>query len=368
MATSNSSDNIFINGGDQSLDEFFNFDEQQGREKSWCTSSGNSSCCSLCRLPDSMETDSIDATATASLDKLQPMGSSYDCGLSSELVSRPVNATQVLAAPSFASVPSNNFNQSTPVTLSVRSKNQPLKSCQGCTCSITSAMMMPSIFGTCCDECPSSHLALPAKANFMTQFASKNNSFLSREEKLSLQLLLFPKSIPRQPDLLTVLSEGPLFAILSCLDVKSLVSLHLVNTKMRTLASDNSAGWKNHCAILWSGKVRVCSSARRLFERACVPEDDQTDAPSMDSNSVANDRKGAMEAYKASILEAKNNSELSEEDLCFDLARDASGVLWSFRFKESAGLDWTSWGKLMTILHHVFYSLKHYTLTLTSLI
>ena len=358
MAASNSSDSIFINDGDQSLDDIFDFDEQQGREKSWCTSSGNSSCCSLCRLSESMEADdgiedSADAAANTGLDNLQPMESPHGHGLSSELVSMPVNASQVIAAPLFASIPHNNLNFSMPFTSNTM-PNQPLKSCQGCTCSITSAMM-PSFFGTC-GECQCSPLVLPAKANFMTQFASKNNSFLSREERLSLQSLLFPASISRQPDLLTVMSEGPLFAILSFLDVKSLVSLHLVNTKMRVLASDDSAGWKNHCAMLWSGKVRVCRNARRLFERACAPIDNQEDVSSMNSNSSINDRKGAMEAYKASILEAKNNSELSEEDLCFDLARDASGVLWSFRFKESAGLDWTSWGKLLSPLHYVFNS------------
>jgi hypothetical protein len=56
-------------------------------------------------------------------------------------------------------------------------------------------------------------------------------------------------------------------------------------------------------------------------------------------------RSSAMEAYKASILEVGVVNDITEDDLCFELATDRSGVMWLFWFKESAGLDWTSWGE-----------------------
>jgi hypothetical protein len=78
---------------------------------------------------------------------------------------------------------------------------------------------------------------------------------------------------------------------------------------------------------------------------ACTPVDEQAGIAAIQTESNYS-RSAAMDAYKTSILEAKNNNELSEDDLCFDLSRETSGVSWSFRFKESAGIDWTSWGKL----------------------
>jgi hypothetical protein len=96
--------------------------------------------------------------------------------------------------------------------------------------------------------------------------------------------------------------------------------------------------------MLWSRKVRVCSDARRLLDSANTPAEEAAGSELVHSCSNGS-RSSAMEAYKTSILEAETVNEISEDDLCFDLATDRSGVLWSFRFKESAGLDWTSWGE-----------------------
>ncbi|KAL3801182.1 hypothetical protein ACHAWO_002753 [Cyclotella atomus] len=326
----------FGNDGNESLDKIsFNFNE--GRERSWCTSSDNSSCCSLCHLNEDVNEDENDmavAYETASMGDLQSTGTLNEHVLSSGNI--------VAAARPTCLTIHNNINNSM-FAASGMSSQQPITSCHGCTCYISTSMMAPSLFGTC-GSCQSSSLLPPAKANFMTQFAIKNNSFLSREEKLSLQSLLFPASIPKQTDLLTAgfLSEGPLYSILSFLDVNSLVNLRFINTKLRSLASDNSAGWRSHCTSLWAEKVRVCPHAKRLLDSACTPADEQGDITAIQPDCNHN-RSAAMEAYKASILEAKNNNELSEDDLCFDLARGRSGVSWSFRFKESAGIDWTSW-------------------------
>lgn len=340
MASPSNKESSLFDDGDEAIR--FDFKEQ-GREKSWCTSSGNSSCCSLCRLSNDDAIEDMDGmTVDTGLSDLHSMDTLNDLVLSSGFAS--VAAAQPLPSTSFTSFPHNGMNSS---MFAAPRPSQPTKSCQGCACALNNSMMMPSLFGTC-GECHTSSLKPPAKANFMTQFASKNSSFLSREERLSLQSLLFPASIPRKTDLLTAgfLSDGPLYSILSFLDVETLVNLRLTNTKLLSLSSDNSAGWKNHCDMLWSQKVRVCPEARRLLDSSCAPANNQADAASANSDSSIINRRAAMEAYKASVLEARNNNELSENDLCFDLARDASGVMWSFRFKESAGIDWTSWGKL----------------------
>ena len=50
-----------------------------------------------------------------------------------------------------------------------------------------------------------------------------------------------------------------------------------------------------------------------------------------------------MEAYKVSVTDAVTRKEISFEEICFDRSPDKAGTIWSFRFKESAGRDWTSW-------------------------
>lgn len=342
--SSNESSNLFDYDGSESLEKItFSFNEQ-GRERSWCTSD-NSSCCSLCRLPDD---DVHMASDTSGMDDLQSMEALNDLVFSGGLVSTSAAAARPMLAASDAAIHSSSSMYAASSILT----HHPFNSCQAHTCSVNNSMMMPPLSGRCISCQTQRTLNLPGEANFMTQFASKHSSFLSHEEKLSLQSLLFSASVPQQTDFLTAgfLSEGPLYAILSFLDVTSLVNLRTINTKLRSLASDNSAGWKNHCINLWSGKVRVCSEARRLLDSACTPADDQADETT-DSDAG---RSAAMKAYKASILEAKSNCELSEGDLCFDLARELSGVEWSFRFKESAGVDWTSWGKAALLLLSLF--------------
>lgn len=51
----------------------------------------------------------------------------------------------------------------------------------------------------------------------------------------------------------------------------------------------------------------------------------------------------SMEAYKLSVADAASRKEISYEEICFDASPDREGAIWSFRFKESAGRDWTSW-------------------------
>jgi hypothetical protein len=110
--------------------------------------------------------------------------------------------------------------------------------------------------------------------------------------------------------------EDVICNITSYLDLVSLIRVRRLNRSFRTLASKGSAGWGNLCQQLWLTKVHV------------VP--------------TALEHPDAMAAYRLSVLDARDRDFVTREELVFDpLTR--SGTVWSFRFKESAGPDWTSW-------------------------
>jgi hypothetical protein len=130
----------------------------------------------------------------------------------------------------------------------------------------------------------------------------------------------------------TFLPDDTLYSILKFLDVNSLLRMRECNTKLRSAASSNNAGWKNHCTALWSRKANVCSRARSLLVQSIHPS-----SISYFTENVA------MEAYKTSVVDAATRNEVSLDELCFDQSPLKGGPIWSFRFKESAGSDWTSW-------------------------
>lgn len=129
------------------------------------------------------------------------------------------------------------------------------------------------------------------------------------------------------------LPDDALCSVLKFLDVKALLRLRECNSKLRSAASSNNAGWRNHCRSLWSTKANVCSRARSMM------------AQSIHSSSIPSHLKKniAMEAYKTSVVDAATRKEVSLEELCFDDSPNKRGPIWSFRFKKSAGSDWTSW-------------------------
>lgn len=115
---------------------------------------------------------------------------------------------------------------------------------------------------------------------------------------------------------LVSLPDDLLCQVLSYLDVKSLLQSRCLNQSFRRLASKDSAGWENLCRTLWANKVHVPRSAR--------------------------EHKDAMAAYRLSVEDARNRDYVKPEELIFDPI-SKTGTVWSFRFKESAGVDWTSW-------------------------
>ena len=103
--------------------------------------------------------------------------------------------------------------------------------------------------------------------------------------------------------------------IVSFLDVPSLLSVRLINSRYRELASRNEAGWTSHCARLWNDKIFVSTEAR--------------------------EEEHAMTAYRLSLNDARNRQDITMQELCY-IVSEQKGTIWSFRFKKSAGPDWTS--------------------------
>lgn len=120
------------------------------------------------------------------------------------------------------------------------------------------------------------------------------------------------------------LPDDALCHIVNFLGVASLAQLRECNRKLRHAASINSAGWQNHALCLWSSKVSVCHDARELLA--------ESRKPAKETSSIR--AYMAMEAYKASIVDATTRQEITSEELCFDV----SGIRWSFQ--EGAGRDW----------------------------
>lgn len=114
--------------------------------------------------------------------------------------------------------------------------------------------------------------------------------------------------------LLTSLPEDLQCQILTFLDVSSLLQMRLLNHRYRELASRNEAGWTDHCTRLWKTKIHVCPEAKL--------------------------QRHGMTAYRIALADAKNRQDITMEELCF-LVSSQKGTIWSFRFKKSAGADWT---------------------------
>ena len=103
------------------------------------------------------------------------------------------------------------------------------------------------------------------------------------------------------------------------LNVESLSQARLVNKRLLSIASEDGAGWKRHCQSLWSQKAHVSKDAFALLENG-----------------------NARKAFYHAGREAVSRQHVTPEELCFDTATK-QGIIWSFRFKATAGTVWTSW-------------------------
>jgi F-box-like len=105
--------------------------------------------------------------------------------------------------------------------------------------------------------------------------------------------------------------------VMSYLDINSLLDMRRINRSFHTLASTDSAGWRNHFQQLRENKIHIPPAA--LVSR-------------IDS----------MDAYRMSVEDARTRNHIESHELMFDPCT-RTGTVWSFRFKEAAGTDWTSW-------------------------
>mmetsp|Transcript_23322 Transcript_23322/g.33437 ORF Transcript_23322/g.33437 Transcript_23322/m.33437 type:complete len:389 (+) Transcript_23322:3-1169(+) len=116
---------------------------------------------------------------------------------------------------------------------------------------------------------------------------------------------------------LELLPTELLFAVTGFLNVESLLSVSVLNKTYNELGKRNDAGWKWLCRELWKGKI--------FYPK--IEEDDQVNF---------------HDAYRDSLLDARNRHYITVEELVFDPETE-EGTIWNFRFKETAGQDWISW-------------------------
>ena len=135
------------------------------------------------------------------------------------------------------------------------------------------------------------------------------------------------------------LPEEVLYKITSHLDAPDLLRLRRVNTFWAALAARNAAGWQALVVRLWHDKGHVCPTARTLQQQASSAQG-QGDVASS-SLSFDNNERACLEAYKTSVQDAAERQYLlATEEFLYNPATQ-TGTIWSFRFKESAGADWT---------------------------
>lgn len=167
----------------------------------------------------------------------------------------------------------------------------------------------------------------PTKANIIrkhskqlfrcTSSDEEGDTFKSIACKLAGRPSLKSCSSPTPAALCTLLPDDLICKVTSFLDDASLLQVRKCSRYLRDLASRNEAGWEFLCRKLWADKIHVPS----------VPE---TVSPCY-----------FMKAYFSSIQDAFERQHLTIDELCYD-PESHSGTVWSFRFKESAGIDWTA--------------------------
>ncbi|GAX12408.1 hypothetical protein FisN_2Hh239 [Fistulifera solaris] len=116
---------------------------------------------------------------------------------------------------------------------------------------------------------------------------------------------------------LSQLPEELLFRTFSFLDVISLIDMGMTNHYYHALCQRNQAGWTNLCLQLWKTKIHVAPAARSLVQEH------------------------ALAAYRLACADATQRSYVTKPEFCYN-PDTHQGTVWSFRFKESAGTDWTS--------------------------
>ena len=129
---------------------------------------------------------------------------------------------------------------------------------------------------------------------------------------------------------LAELPDDLVLHITSFLDVQSLLQMRCLNRKYRDMCGRNEAGWDLLCWKLWEKKVHISRDALSLCSSSSASS----------SSSTTSRHDTMMKAYQTSVQDARDRHSISLQELCYD-GDSQQGTIWSFRFKESAGSDWT---------------------------
>ena len=108
---------------------------------------------------------------------------------------------------------------------------------------------------------------------------------------------------------LDVLPEDVFCRVTCFLKATELAKMRQVNRTLSRICSTNAAGWEQLCERMWKKKANVLASAKA-------------------------NKENCMQAYQQALHDAQTRNHITEEELC--------SCVWSFRFKQSAGSDWTS--------------------------
>lgn len=187
-------------------------------------------------------------------------------------------------------------------------------------------MLMDTDVSTCCTTVPS-------------QAKDPLHRVLNKQQKELLAAPSFPRKseAPLQevsPSVLGSLPNELLCSIASFLPVSSLKNCLLLNRRYYQLLSSNGAGWEDRCRDLWSRRIHVAPIARELLQHKHVV-DMKVTVPNLLSTSTA------IEAFRMSCRDAQCRQEVTTQELCYDF-ESSIGTIWNFRFKESAGGEWTA--------------------------
>eukprot|EP00534_Pseudo-nitzschia_fraudulenta_P013311 CAMPEP_0201241772 /NCGR_PEP_ID=MMETSP0852-20130820/35187_1 /ASSEMBLY_ACC=CAM_ASM_000632 /TAXON_ID=183588 /ORGANISM="Pseudo-nitzschia fraudulenta, Strain WWA7" /LENGTH=436 /DNA_ID=CAMNT_0047538155 /DNA_START=138 /DNA_END=1448 /DNA_ORIENTATION=+ len=149
--------------------------------------------------------------------------------------------------------------------------------------------------------------------------------------------------------LLCGVPDDVLCNIMSFSDPGMLCNLRCLNQKFKRSASQNSSGWDRLCLDLWDTKIHVCREAQSVFERSIslryairrYKNPNEGDNHLFKGDDGDMNIPSAMSAYRMSVLDAEKRDHVTREELLYD-PDTGKGTVWSFRFKEAAGTDWTS--------------------------
>ena len=109
---------------------------------------------------------------------------------------------------------------------------------------------------------------------------------------------------------------------LQFLDVTTLLRMRTINTSFRDIASQNEAGWTDLCKRLWKTKIHILKAAKE--------------------RNLEDDDSSMMTAYRLALVDGRTRQHVTREEFIYNPETN-KGTIWSFRFKEAAGPDWTSW-------------------------